>query len=163
MRMSTPKRYGGKRAFTGPRKPDHGRPVGGPGKSKPPKPPRKPPVKPPKPPRPRPPRPPRSKPPKRHGDPKVTPLRKRRPGPKLSTNPGKTARFYRKNKRSRLKRRRDQQRINNTPQKRQYRRNLMRIRRAIKPNAQTDLSHKGGKIVKESRKKNRARGGAKRR
>ena len=39
----------------------------------------------------------------------------------------------------------------------------MKIRRKRKPGKQTDLSHKGGKIVTESRKANRGRGGATRR
>ena len=86
-----------------------------------------------------------------------------RTGPRLSPNPGRTARFYRKNKRSRLKRRRAQAIINNTPAKKAYRRELMKIRRKRKPGKQTDMSHKGGKIVSESRKTNRGRGGAKRR
>ena len=86
-----------------------------------------------------------------------------RTGPKLSPNPGRTARFYRKNKRSRLKHRRDNTRINDTDSKREYRRDLMKIRRERKPGPQTDMSHKGGKIVAESRKTNRGRGGATRR
>ena len=85
-----------------------------------------------------------------------------RTGPKLSPNPGKTARFYRKNKKSREKHRRDNRRINNTPAKRAYRRDLMKIRRKRKPGRQTDMSHKGEKIVPESRKTNRGRGGARR-
>ena len=85
-----------------------------------------------------------------------------RPGPKLSPNPGKTARFYRKNKKSREKHRRDQKAINSTPEKKAYRRDLMKIRRARKPGRQTDMSHKGGRIVAESRKANRGRGGARR-
>ena len=83
-----------------------------------------------------------------------------RTGPKLSPNPGRTARFYRKNKRSRLKHRRDNTKINDTDSKREYRRNLMMIRRKRKPGSQTDMSHKNGKIVPEDRKRNRARGGA---
>ena len=83
-----------------------------------------------------------------------------RTGPKLSPNPGKTAQFYRKNKRSRLKHRRDNTKINDTDSKRAYRRDLMKIRRERKPGPQTDMSHKGGKIVAESRKTNRGRGGA---
>ena len=83
-----------------------------------------------------------------------------RTGPIHSKNPGKTARFYRKNKESREKHRRTQRAINNTPAKKAYRRDLMRIRRDRKPGPQTDMSHKGGKIVAESRKKNRGRGGA---
>ena len=86
-----------------------------------------------------------------------------RPGPKLSKNPGRTARFYRKNKKSREKHRRDQRAINSTPAKKAYRRDLMKIRRDRKPGPQTDMSHKGGKVVAESRKKNRGRGGAFRR
>ena len=86
-----------------------------------------------------------------------------RTGPRLSPNPGRTARFYRRNKRSRLKRRRAQARINNTPAKRAYRSELMKISRKRKPGKQTDMSHKGGKIVAASRKANRGRGGAKRR
>ena len=82
-----------------------------------------------------------------------------RTGPKLSKNPGRTARFYRRNKKSREKHRRDQRAINSTPAKKQYRRDLMKIRRRRKPDPQTDMSHKGGRIVAESRKTNRARGG----
>ena len=85
-----------------------------------------------------------------------------RTGPKLSPNPGRTARFYRKNKKSREKHRRNNRAINDTPAKREYRRDLMKIRRERKPGPQTDMSHKGGKIVAESRKANRGRGGAKR-
>ena len=85
-----------------------------------------------------------------------------RTGPKLSPNPGRTARFYRKNKKSREKHRRDQRVINDTPAKKAYRRDLMKIRRDRKPGPQTDMSHKGGKIVAESRRKNRSRGGARR-
>ena len=86
-----------------------------------------------------------------------------RTGPKLSPNPGRTARFYRKNKKSREKHRRDNTAINSTPAKKAYRRDLMKIRRERKPGPQTDMSHKNGKIVPENRKRNRARGGATRR
>ena len=82
-----------------------------------------------------------------------------RTGPKLSNNPGRPARFYRNNKKSREKHRRDQRVINSTPAKKQYRRDLMKIRRKRKPGPQTDMSHKGGRIVAESRKANRRRGG----
>ena len=47
-----------------------------------------------------------------------------RTGPKLSPNPGRTARFYRKNKKSREKHRRDNAAINSTPSKKAYRRDL---------------------------------------
>ena len=85
-----------------------------------------------------------------------------RTGPKLSPNPGRTARFYRKNKKSREKHRRTNRAINSTEAKKAYRRDLMKIRRERKPGPQTDMSHKGGKVVAESRKANRGRGGAKR-
>ena len=65
-----------------------------------------------------------------------------RTGPRLSKNPGKTARFYRKNKASREKHRRTQRAINARPEKKAYRRDLMKIRRARKPGPQTDMSHK---------------------
>ena len=85
-----------------------------------------------------------------------------RTGPALSPNPGRTARLYRRNKKSLLKHRRYNRRINNTPAKRAYRRELMQIRRKRRPGKQTDMSHRGGKIVAESRKTNRGRGGSKR-
>ena len=80
--------------------------------------------------------------------------------PRLSPRPGRTARFYRRNRRSRKKHIRDNTRINNTPEKRRYRAKLQRARRRRKPGPQTDMSHKGGKLVAENRKANRARGGA---
>ena len=80
--------------------------------------------------------------------------------PRLSPRPGRTARFYRRNRRSRRKHIRDNTRINNTPQKREYRAKLQRARRRRKPGPLTDMSHKGGKLVAENRKANRARGGA---
>ena len=84
-------------------------------------------------------------------------------GPKPSPNPGRTARFYRKNKRSRLKHVRDETRRNKSPAKRKYRNDLMKIRRRVKPGPQQDVSHKpGGGTKIESRKSNRARGGARR-
>ena len=85
-------------------------------------------------------------------------------GPKPSPNPGRTARYYRSNPKARAKHVRDNTKINNTPAKRKYRRDLMKIRRKKKPGAQQDVSHKsGGGVTIESRKKNRARGGAQRR
>ena len=84
-------------------------------------------------------------------------------GPKLSPNPGRTARFYRKNPKSRAKHIRDNTEANRTPAKRKYRKDLMKIRRKLKPGAQQDVSHKpGGGYKIEGRKANRARGGAKR-
>ena len=80
--------------------------------------------------------------------------------PRLSPRPGRTARFYRRNRRSRKKHIRDNTRINNTPAKRRYRAKLQRARRRRKPGPLIDMSHKGGKLVAENRKANRARGGA---
>ena len=88
--------------------------------------------------------------------------RRRRTGPQLSPNPGRTARFFRQNKESREKHRRTNRAINSTRAKKAYRRELMMIRRRRRPGPQTDMSHKGGKIVAESRKRNRGRGGARR-
>ena len=85
-------------------------------------------------------------------------------GPKPSPNPGKTARYYRSNPKARAKHVKDNTKINDTPAKRKYRRDLMKIRRKKKPGPQQDVSHKsGGGVTIESRKKNRARGGAQRR
>ena len=82
--------------------------------------------------------------------------------PKLSPNPGRTARFYRKNKKSRLKHRKDELKRGKSPAKRAYRRELLKIRRSKKVGPQQDISHKGGKVVVESRKANRGRGGSQR-
>ena len=83
-------------------------------------------------------------------------------GPKPSPNPGRTAKFYRKNAASRRKHVADEVQRNKSPAKRKYRRNLMRIRKKVKPGPQQDISHKpGGGTTVESRKTNRARGGAK--
>ncbi len=85
-------------------------------------------------------------------------------GPKLSPNPGRTARYYRKNPKARAKHVRDNIKINKSPAKRKYRKDLMKIRRKLKPGPQQDVSHKtGGGVTIESRKSNRARGGSKRR
>ena len=56
-----------------------------------------------------------------------------RTGPKLSKNPGRTARFYRKNKKSREKHRRDQRAINSTPAKKAYRGDQRKIRENVNP------------------------------
>ena len=83
-------------------------------------------------------------------------------GPKPSPNPGRTARFYRSNPKSRAKHVRDNTEANKTPAKRKYRRDLMKIRRKLKPGPQQDVSHRGGRMTIENRKSNRARGGAQR-
>ena len=83
--------------------------------------------------------------------------------PKLSPNPGKTARHYRKNKKSRDHHKATEKATGSTPAKKAYRAKLGKARRKSNPSSQQDMSHKGGKITPESRKTNRARGGAKRR
>ncbi len=84
-------------------------------------------------------------------------------GPKPSPNPGKTAKFYRKNKKSREKHVTDETNRNRSPAKRKYRNDLLKIRKDKKPGPQQDVSHKpGGGTTLESRKSNRARGGARR-
>jgi len=86
-----------------------------------------------------------------------------RMGPKPSPNPGRTAKFYRSNKKSRDKHVKDETERNKSPEKRRYRNNLLKIRRDKKPGPQQDVSHKpGGGTKIESRKANRARGGARR-
>ena len=82
--------------------------------------------------------------------------------PKLSPNPGKTARHYRKNKASRDKHRADERARGKSKAKRDYRSQLGIARRKANPGPQQDMSHKGGKITPENRKTNRARGGSKR-
>ena len=84
-------------------------------------------------------------------------------GPKPSPNPGRTARYYRSNPKARAKHVRDNTEANKTPAKRKYRRDLMKIRRKLKPGSQQDVSHRGGRMTIENRKSNRARGGAQRR
>ena len=85
-----------------------------------------------------------------------------RPGPKLSPNPGRTAKYYRANPEARKKHNETNKKINSTSAKKAYRRDLMKIRRAPKPGPQTDMSHKNGRVVAEGRKTNRGRGGARR-
>ena len=84
-----------------------------------------------------------------------------RMGPKPSPNPGRTARFYRSNAKSRRKHISDEVKRNKSPAKKKYRRDLMKIRKKSGAGPQQDVSHKpGGGTRLESRKTNRARGGA---
>ena len=86
--------------------------------------------------------------------------------PRRAKNPGKTSRYYQsaKGRKSYLKQKTKQKLINSTDAKKKYRRDLLKIKRC--PEGQ-DRSHKmvkGKKVVVcENTKKNRARGGAKRR
>ena len=72
-------------------------------------------------------------------------------------NPGRTSRFYRRNKRSRLKHNRD----NNTGGKhdatKEYTRKHTEVRRRLKPKKREDVIRKGGKWTTQSMKINRGR------
>ena len=84
----------------------------------------------------------------------------------LVKNPGRTARFYRKNKKSRLKHRADQRQINKRPEKVKYRSELRKERRkrGIDGKGGGDVSHqRNGSLKIESVKANRARGGKEKR
>ena len=86
--------------------------------------------------------------------------------PKRARKPGKTSRYYqsKKGRKSYLKQKRRQKKINSTAAKRQYRRLLARRRRklGIMGKGGKDVSHRGNRLRLEIPKKNRARGGAKR-
>ena len=86
--------------------------------------------------------------------------------PKRAKNPGKTSKYYqsKKGRKSYAKQKRKQKKINSTAAKRRYRKLLARRRRAlgIMGKGGKDVSHKGKRLTLEIPKKNRARGGAKR-
>ena len=89
--------------------------------------------------------------------------------PKRAKKPGKTSRYYqsKKGKASYEKQKKKQKKINSTPAKKKYRKLLARRRRklGIMGKGGKDVSHirRGGNRTKlEIPKKNRARGGAKR-
>jgi hypothetical protein len=86
--------------------------------------------------------------------------------PKRAKKPGKTSRYYqsKKGKASYEKQKRKQKKINSTAAKKKYRRELARKRRqlGIMGRGGKDVSHKGNRLKLEIPKKNRARGGAKR-
>ena len=86
--------------------------------------------------------------------------------PRRAKHPGKTSRYYQSKKgtKSYLKQKRKQKKINSTAAKRAYRRLLSRRRRklGIMGRGGKDVSHKKGRLTLEIPKKNRARGGAKR-
>jgi len=79
----------------------------------------------------------------------------------LVKNPGRTAKFYRSNLKSRQKHRNDELARGKSPAKRKYRSLLIKERRkrGIDGKGGKDVSHKGGKLTLESMKQNRARGG----
>ena len=86
--------------------------------------------------------------------------------PRRAKNPGKTSRYYQsaKGRKSYLKQKRKQKKINSTAAKKRYRRILSRRRRklGIMGRGGKDVSHKKGRLTLEIPKRNRARGGAKR-
>ena len=87
--------------------------------------------------------------------------------PRRAKNPGKTSRYYqsKKGRKSYAKQKKKQKKINSTAAKRLYRKLLSRRRRklGIMGKGGKDVSHKGNRLTLEIPKKNRARGGAKRR
>ena len=86
--------------------------------------------------------------------------------PKRASKPGKTSRYYQsaKGRTSYNKQKKKQKKINSTAAKRAYRKQLARKRRelGIMGKGGKDVSHKGNRLKLEIPKKNRARGGAKR-
>ena len=86
--------------------------------------------------------------------------------PKRASKPGKTSRYYQsaKGRKSYEKQKKKQKKINSTAAKRGYRKLLARKRRAlgIMGKGGKDVSHKKNRLSLEIPKKNRARGGAKR-
>ena len=78
-------------------------------------------------------------------------------------NPGRTARHYRSNNKSRLKHIRDNSPGGKYVKSKAYKRKHQAARRRLKIRGDQDaVRTKSGKLVAGNRKKNRARGGAKR-
>ena len=86
--------------------------------------------------------------------------------PRRAKKPGKTSRYYqsKKGRKSYAKQKRKQKKINSTAAKRKYRKILARRRRqlGIMGKGGKDGSHQKNRLSLEIPKKNRARGGAKR-
>ena len=86
--------------------------------------------------------------------------------PRRAKNPGKTSSYYqsKKGRKSYLKQKRKQKKINSTAAKKRYRKLLSRRRRklGIMGRGCKDVSHKKCRLTLEIPKRNRARGGAKR-
>ena len=86
--------------------------------------------------------------------------------PKRAKNPGKTSKYYQsaKGQKSYDKQKKKQKKINSTTAKKPYRRLLAKRRRklGIMGKGGKDVSHKVNRLKLEIPKKNRARGGAKR-
>jgi len=85
--------------------------------------------------------------------------------PRKTTNPGRTARFYRKNKNSYRKKLAAQKKINSSDEKKEYRRKLARARRSngMMGKGGKDMCHERGKLRPCNAKRNRAKGGGQKR
>ena len=85
--------------------------------------------------------------------------------PRKSSNPGRTARFYRKNKASYRKKLAAQKETNSKPEQKEYRRELAKARRAngMMGKGGKDMCHKRGKLRPCNAKRNRAKGGGQKR
>ena len=85
--------------------------------------------------------------------------------PRKTTNPGRTARFYRKNKASYRKKLAAQKKINSSPEKKAYRRELAQARRAngMMGKGGKDICHERGKLRPCNAKRNLAKGGGQKR
>ena len=75
------------------------------------------------------------------------------------SNPGRTARFYRKNPESRAKHVRDNSPGGKYAHSKEYKRKHQDARRKLKIRGDQDAVNKNGKLVAGNRKANRARGG----
>ena len=75
---------------------------------------------------------------------------------------GRTAKYYRENKEARERHRDTSRKAAAKPEAKRKRAEANKARKelGIPKGSLIDASHKGGKIVKEHRKQNRARGGA---
>ena len=83
--------------------------------------------------------------------------------PKRSSNPGRSARYYRANPKAAAKKNRAQRRRNKTAKNKKYRAELNAARRKDGNYGKggKDYSHtKSGRLVRESAKKNRGRQGS---
>ena len=78
---------------------------------------------------------------------------------------GSTAEYYRSHPEARERKMLYDRKYHSTPARKAYRRKLARVRRAkgVMGKGGKDVSHKGNRLTLEIPKKNRARGGAKRR
>jgi len=86
--------------------------------------------------------------------------------PRRAKNPGKTSRYYQsaKGRKSYLKQKRKQKKINSTAAKKKYRRDLLKIKPCPEGQDKSHKTVKGKKVVVcENTKRNRSRGGAKKR